>query len=149
MTNMWILWLILTIVFAVIEALTLGLTTVWCAIGSAVAMVMDLCGAPVAAQLTVMVVVSIICFVVCMIWIKPRLDKKKKGYAQPTNADRYIGSEGVVIKDIVPDDGKGQIKVEGQVWSAKASMPISEGTRVRVTALEGVKAIVEPVEANN
>ncbi len=145
MTNMWILWLILTIVFAVIEALTLGLTTVWCAIGSAVAMVMDLCGAPVAAQLTVMVVVSIICFVVCMIWIKPKLDERHRVNVEPTNADRVLGKEGLVTVTINPIEGKGQVKVIGQTWSAKSDRQIEEGKKIRVTGMEGVKLIVEEI----
>ena len=33
-------------------------------------------------------------------------------------------------------DGKGQIKVDGQIWSAKSPVAIAEGTRIKVTALE-------------
>ena len=120
--EMWVLWLILTVVFAVIEAATLGLTTVWCAIGSAVAAVMAMFGAPVPAQLITMIAVSVVCFIICMIWIKPKLDAKHK-LAEPTNADRVIG----------------------QTWSAKANKAIAEGTKVKVTALEGVKIIVEEI----
>ena len=90
MTNMWILWLILTIVFAVIEALTLGLTTVWCAIGFGGSDGHGSCGAPVAAQLTVMVIVSIICFFICMIWIKPSSMSRHRVSVEPTNADRLL-----------------------------------------------------------
>ena len=142
--EMWVLWLILTVVFAVIEAATLGLTTVWCAIGSAVAAVMAMFGAPVAAQLITMIVVSVVCFIICMIWIKPKLDAKHK-LAEPTNADRVIGQEGIVIKAIDPIEGKGQVKVIGQTWSAKSNKAIAEGTKVKVTALEGVKIIVEEI----
>ena len=145
MTNMWILWLILTIVFAVVEAATLGLTTVWCAIGSAVAMVMDLCGASVTSQLIVMVIVSVVCFIICMIWIKPKLDEKHRVNVEPTNADRVLGKEGIVIKAIDPIEGKGQVKVIGQTWSAKADHMIAEGSKIRVTQMEGVKLIVEEI----
>ena len=141
---MWVLWLILLIVFAIIEAATLGLATVWFAIGSGVAMVMDLCGASIPAQVITMIIVSIVSFIVCFVWIKPKIDKKGK-VTEPTNADRLIGCEGIVIKDIDPIDGKGQVKVMGQVWSAKADSTISEGSKVKVKALEGVKLVVETV----
>ena len=141
---MWVLWLILLIVFAIIEAATLGLATVWFAIGSGVAMVMDLCGAPVVAQVITMIIVSVISFIICFIWIRPKIDKKGRG-TEPTNADRLIGQEGVVIKDIDPVDGKGQVKVMGQVWSAKAEGQIGEGSKIRVTGLEGVKLVVETI----
>ena len=139
---MWVVWLILVIVFAVIEAATLGLATVWFAIGAGVAMVMDLCGAPLAAQIITMIVVSIISFIICFIWIRPKIDKKGK-VVEPTNADRVIGKEGIVIKEINPVDGKGQIKVMGQVWSAKADSSIAENKKVKVLGMEGVKLVVE------
>ncbi|MBO4636446.1 MAG: NfeD family protein [Clostridiales bacterium] len=145
MVAMWIIWLILMVVFLVIEALTLGLTTVWCAAGCLVAMIMDLLGFPHTAQLVAMVVVSVICFIICIIWIKPQLDKKNAENREPTNADRLIGKEGIVIKTIDPIDGKGQVKVMGQVWSAKAARNIQEGAKVKVISLEGVKLFVEKI----
>ena len=42
--------------------------------------------------------------------------------------------------------GKGQIKVLGQVWSAKADKVIDEGSKVKVLSMEGVKLIVEEVK---
>ena len=141
---MWVVWLILVIVFAAIEAATLGLATVWFAIGAGVAMVMDLCGAPLVAQIITMIVVSIISFIVCFIWIRPKIDRKGK-VVEPTNADRVIGKEGIVIKEINPIDGKGQIKVMGQVWSAKADTAIAEDKKVKVLSMEGVKLVVEEI----
>ena len=141
---MWVVWLILVIVFAAIEAATLGLATVWFAIGAGVAMVMDLCGAPLVAQIITMIVVSIISFIVCFIWIRPKIDRKGK-VVEPTNADRVIGKEGIVIKEINPIDGKGQIKVMGQVWSAKADTAIAEDKKVKVLSMEGIKLVVEEI----
>lgn len=142
--EMWIVWLILLVIFAIIEAATLGLATVWFAIGSAVSMVMDLCGAPLYAQIIAWIVVSLVSFIICFIWIRPKIDRKGRG-TEPTNADRVIGMEGIVTKDIDPIEGKGQVKVIGQVWSAKSEHPISEGTKVKVLSLEGVKIVVEEV----
>ncbi len=141
---MWILWLILLVVFAAIEGATLGLTTVWFAVGAGVAMVMDLCGAPVLAQIITMLIVSVISFIICFIWIRPIIDRKGRGNV-PTNADRVIGQEGIVIKDIDVIDGKGQVKVMGQVWSAKSDNNIAEGTKVKVLSMEGVKLVVKAI----
>ena len=141
--NMWVLWLILTVVFAVVEAATLGLTTVWCAVGSFVSMILDFFGVSSPVQLVVFVIVSVVFFIVSMIWLKPQLDKRQKLQFKPTNADRVLGQEGVVIKAIDPVSGVGQIKVMGQVWSAKAEHKINEGVSVRVIRMEGVKLVVE------
>ena len=141
----WIIWLIVFVVMLIIEAATTALATVWFAAGALVAMIMDLCGAPHNLQIIVMAAVSVVTFVICMIWIRPKLESLRRANVQRTNADRLIGMEGVVIVPVNPVEGKGQVKVEGQVWSAKSENAIDEGTTVKVRAIEGVKLIVDPV----
>ncbi|MBR6987337.1 MAG: NfeD family protein [Clostridiales bacterium] len=58
-------------------------------------------------------------------------------------ADRLIGREGIVIVPLNKDECKGQVKVDGQVWSAKSDTDIAEGIKVTVKAIEGVKLVVE------
>ena len=142
--NWWIIWLGIFIVMLVIEIATTALTTVWFAAGALVAMIMDLCGAPHNLQIIVAVAVSVVSFAVCMIWIRPKLESLRKSNIQRTNADRLIGREGVVIVPVNPMEGKGQVKVDGQVWSAKSTGAIAEGKKVTVRAIEGVKLVVDP-----
>ena len=139
----WIIWLVIAVVMFVIEAVTTGLATLWFGIGAVVAMIMDLCGASVASQIIVMAVISAVCFAVCMIWIRPKLESLRKKNIQHTNADRLIGREGVVIVPLNATEGKGQVKIDGQIWSAKADTDIAEGVRVTVRSIEGVKLVVE------
>ena len=141
----WIIWLIVFIVMLIIEAVTTALATIWFAAGALVAMIMDLCGAPLNLQIIVMAAVSVVTFAICMIWIRPKLESLRRANVQRTNADRLIGMEGVVIVPVNPVEGKGQVKVEGQVWSAKSEGAITEGTTVKIRAIEGVKLIVDPV----
>ena len=141
----WIIWLIVFVVMLIIEAATTALATVWFAAGALVAMIMDLCGAPHNLQIIVMAAVSVVTFIICMIWIRPKLESLRRANIQRTNADRLIGLEGVVIVPVNPVEGKGQVKVEGQVWSAKSEDAIKEGTKVKIRAIEGVKLIVDPV----
>ena len=143
MVSMWVIWLAIAVVMFIIEAVTTGLATLWFGIGALVAMIMDLCGASVPAQVIVMAIVSIVCFVLCMIWVRPKLESLRKMNIQHTNADRLIGKEGVVIVPLNNTEGKGQVKVDGQIWSAKAEADIAEGIRVTVKAIEGVKLVVE------
>ena len=143
MISWWVLWLVVAVIMVVIEIATTGLTTLWFALGAIVAMVMDLCGAPFALQIIVMAVVSVVCFVLCMIWVRPKLESLRKKNIQRTNADRLIGREGVVIVPLNGAEGKGQVRIDGQVWSAKASNDIEEGIRVTVKSIEGVKLVVE------
>ena len=147
MLEMWIIWLILMGAALVVEAMTLGLTTIWLAAGCLVAAILDLAGCSMTAQVVTMIVVTIITFVICLIWIKPKIDKAARNRKTATNADRFLGQEGIVIKDIDPIEGKGQVKVMGQVWSAKAVKPIPEGTKIIVKNMEGVKLLVEVANA--
>ena len=67
-----------------------------------------------------------------------------------TNAYSIIGKEGIVISDINPITGEGQIKVESEIWSAKTedSQVIPKGTLVTITAIDGVKAVVSTAQKN-
>ena len=103
----WIIWLIVFIVMLIIEAATTALATVWFAAGALVAMIMDLCGAPLNLQIIVMAAVSVVTFAICMIWIRPKLESLRRANVQRTNADRLIGLEGVVIVPVNPVEGKG------------------------------------------
>ena len=90
-----------------------------------------------------MAAVSIVSFALCMIWIRPKLESLRKKNIQRTNADRLIGREGTVIVPLDRTEGKGQVKVDGQIWSAKAEVNIAEGVKVIVRSIEGVKLVVE------
>jgi inner membrane protein len=63
-----------------------------------------------------------------------------------TTSGGLVGAEGVVIVPVVPNTLKGKVRVRSEVWSAKASEPIPEGTKVRVVHGEGVSVTVVPVE---
>ncbi len=64
-----------------------------------------------------------------------------------TNADALIGKEGVAKTDIDPLDG-GVTKLQGDIWLSRpvCEVVIKEGSRVRVTRVEGVSLIVEGVD---
>ena len=66
---------------------------------------------------------------------------------QATNADRVIGAEGVVIEAVDNLNAKGQVKVNGSIWTARAQDDtiIPPSTLVRVDRIEGVKLIVTPL----
>ena len=143
MISWWVIWLVIAIIMLIIEIVTTGLATLWFAVGAIVAMTMDLCGASVTEQIIVMALVSIVCFILCMIWVKPKLETLRKKNVQRTNADRLIGREGIVIVPLDAAEGKGQVKVDGQVWSAKAEEDFKEGTKITVKSIEGVKLVIE------
>ena len=143
---MWLFWVILMGVFLVIEAAFAGLTTIWCAAGCLVAAILAACGVPIWIQISVMVLVSVALFILFIVWIKPNMKDIKKINKEPTNADRVLGQEGIVIESIDPIEAKGQIKVMGQVWSASSDKKIAVDAKVVVTDIQGVKLIVKQID---
>lgn len=142
----WIVWLVLLIVFLVVESLTLGLTTIWFAGGALAAIVVSFLTGNVYVQAAVMIVVSVLLLLLYIFLIKPKFGTLSPK-AEPTNADRAIGREGIVIEDIHPDEGVGQVKVGGQIWSAVSEdfSIIEKGQRILVKEIRGVKLIVSKV----
>lgn len=143
----WIFWLAFVIVFLLIEAATVNMTTIWFAAGCLVALVLDFLGASPTVQFIVMIIVSATLLMYFLLYIKPRLYNGKHKIVA-TNADRIIGSEVIVIEQIDPIAGRGQIKVGGQVWSAvsESGKIIEKDTRVEVLSIRGVKAVVRIID---
>ena len=136
-----IVWLALLIIFAVAEAATVGLTSVWFAIGSLGALVCALAGGNIWLQLGIFIVLSL----VCLVALRPLAKKYLNTRVEPTNADRVIGQEARVTQDIDNIQGTGAVTIGGVTWTARSEhdTPIPAGAMVRVLRIEGVKVIVE------
>lgn len=133
-------WIILCIIFIIIEAVTPQLTTIWFALGSAASFVLALLGRGYPLQLAAFVAVSVI-FLLLTRPLARRLTKKD--YV-PTNADRLIGEEAVVTEKIDNLTATGTVKINGQIWNARSQdgEEIPVGETVRVTEISGAKLIV-------
>lgn len=95
-------------------------------------------------QLGIFVVISTL----LIFLTKPFVEKfTKKDKKVATNAYSIIGKKGIVTQEINPTYGVGQIKVAGEVWSAKTTDggTIEKGKQVEIIEIDGVKAVVEPV----
>ena len=140
---MTIVWLVAAIVFAVGEGITVGLTSVWFALGSLAALLTCGLGGELWLQLVVFCVVSF----VTLALVKPLARKYFTPKVVPTNADRNIGREAIVTETIDNLKATGQVTVGGVVWTARGENDavIEQGATVRVRRIEGVKLIVAPL----
>lgn len=141
MDKMTIFWLILAIVMAVLEGVTVQLVSIWFCIGGAAACITSLFTDNIIIQAAVFVVVSGIALAVT----RPLVRKMKRRGSEPTNADRYIGKTAVVVTAIDNEKAQGMVKVDNEKWTARSQSgePIAEGTSVTIEAIEGVKLIVK------
>ncbi|MBQ9980708.1 MAG: NfeD family protein [Oscillospiraceae bacterium] len=135
-----LVWLVLVIAFAVIEAATAQLTTIWFAVGSLVALI----AASVGADLWLQIVLCIVVSVLVLVFIRPLVKKLLIPIKSATNADMVIGKTASVTEEINNIDGKGEIRVGGLAWSARSEdgSVIHIGELVEVLRIEGVKLYV-------
>ena len=139
--SMAVIWLALAVIFLIIEAITVGLATIWFAADAFAAFVLSLLNVPVLAQVVIFLAVS------CCLLVFTRkifVEKLRTG-SESTNVDALIGETGIVTEEIRPLT-VGQVKINGQVWSAlgKDDETIEKDRLVKVIAIEGVKLIVIP-----
>ena len=136
-----IFWLIAFVALLVIEIITLGLTTVWFAVGSIAAFLAAYVGASVAVQIVVFLVVSI----VLLVFTRPILLKFFNQKRERTNAESLIGQKALVLEKIDSMHATGRAIVNGMDWSAKTEdgETIEADTVVLIKGIQGVKLIVE------
>lgn len=142
MDPMFWIWLTLLGVFIVVEAATVALVCIWFIAGTAVALILALCGLPLWSQIAAFVVVS----AVLLVCLRPFLKKYINAKKTDTNVDALIGKKALVTEPIDNLHGKGAISVSGNLWTARSAneAPIEKDTVVIIRKIEGVKAFVEP-----
>ena len=140
---MWYVWLILAGIFFVAEILTVGFLVFWFGVGALLAMITSFFTSNVIIQTTVFIISSTILLLVTKPFVKKFVDVK----STKTNAFSIIGKKALVIKEI-NSHSVGQIKINGEVWSAEAENDetITEGSEVEIVKINGVKTIVKGVK---
>lgn len=139
-TTMYIVWAVAIVVFGAIEGVTFQLVSIWFVFGSIAALISAFLGAPIYLQIILWIAVSL----AALLLTRPIVRKKLNTKIQPTNLDRCIGEQALVIEDIDNSISSGQVKVDGKIWMARSENGdyISKDSVVTVEKIEGVKLIV-------
>ena len=138
-------WVVLMIVFLVVEGIVPGLVSIWFALGSLAALISAMLGAQVWLPALWFVVISLAALAVT----RPLAKRYVNARAVRTNADMAIGQDCVVTEAIDNVLGRGAVSVGGKIWTARMSDPYgraAKGEVLRVLRIEGVKLIVEAKE---
>lgn len=138
---MWQIWLIIAILFFILEMMGPGFLLFWVGVGALITMIVSIFVDNLAIQIGIFTISS----TALLFCTRPFVKKFTKHDNTVTNAQSIIGKTGIVTKEIDSVKGAGQIKVDGEKWSAKSSNEdiIEEGARVTILNINGVKAIVE------
>lgn len=142
MIPIWAIWLIISGVFLLLEIFTISFLLFWPGIGAFLAFLTSLVTPNIGIQIGVFTVSTII----LILLTKPLTKKFFKTKDTSMNNNAIIGKKGTVVKAIKNSETKGQVKVDGELWSAIISddeKPVKEGECVIVEKIEGVKLKVK------
>ncbi len=65
---------------------------------------------------------------------------------ETSSGGALIGQSGRVKRAVEPENLKGKVRVNNQMWSATSDKEITEGAKVKIIGMEGVHLIVEEVK---
>lgn len=137
-----LIWLILFVVLLVIELFTVGLTTIWFAIGSLAAFLADLLGAGLLLQIIIFLAVSCILLIFTRPWAARHVNRRRI----KTNYESEIGKIILITEKVDNLNQTGKSTVDGQEWTVRSQNDediLEPGDKARVVDISGVKLIVE------
>lgn len=140
-----IIWIVLIMVFAVGEILTVGLTSIWFAGGALAALIVSALGANEVVQVIVFVAVSLI----LLFFTRPWALKYLKPHLTRTNYEEALEQKVNVTETIDNTKGTGTAVLKGQEWTARAyedGKVLEAGTLAQVKEIRGVTLYVVPMK---
>lgn len=141
---MWYIWLIAAGIFFIAEIATVGFLIFWLGVAALLTMVVSLVFDSIFVQMFVFVVTSVL----LILLTKPFINKYvSTSDNSKTNINSLINQKGVVISEINPINSVGQVKVNGEIWSAKTedNSVIEKDTEIEVLKIDGVKLVVKKI----
>ena len=141
LSPMTIWWLAALVIFAVAEAVTVNLISIWFAGGALAALIAAGLSAPLWLQIVLFLVVSGVLLALVAPWAR----KASRVNSVATNADRHIGRQALVTEEINNLQESGAIRLDGVIWTARSESGevIPEGSTITVKRIAGAKAYVE------
>lgn len=136
------LWTIFAIVLGIGEIFTAGFFLLPFAIGGAAAAILAWIGANGVAQWLVFFGVSTI----SLVYLRRFIGRQDEGEQPRVGANRWIGSEGIVLQGIDPTTGAGMVRILNEEWRATSPGRIPAGSKIVVTDVDGARLIVEQLE---
>lgn len=139
-----LIWLVIVAVLLIIEAITVGLTTVWFAGGALVACIAAWLGMSVMVQILLFFGIS----VVLLIFTRPLAVRYMNKGVEKTNAESLLGTRAVVTQPIDNLAQTGQVKINDIDWMARSAedgVKIPEDAVVEILEIQGVKLIVKEI----
>jgi membrane protein implicated in regulation of membrane protease activity len=142
-----VVWIVAALALFGIEATTVSFVALYFGVGALVSAMAAALGANLAVQLLVFSVVSVAALLSTRKMVTRSLQRVP---VVKSNVDSLVGRRGVVTVPITAAAGRGQVRVGTEFWTARPYMEdtadIEQGTPVEILAVEGVTALVIPLD---
>jgi membrane protein implicated in regulation of membrane protease activity len=138
----WVIWILVAVAFGVGEMLTTSFFLAPFSGGALAAALVAALGLGAVGAWTVFIVVSLL-----LLWVvRPIARSHMRTPAQlRTGTAALVGKRAIVLERIANDEGVGCVKIDGEVWTARAydeDQVIEAGTPVEVVEIRGATALV-------
>ncbi|HYV14606.1 MAG TPA: NfeD family protein [Conexibacter sp.] len=138
----WVIWILVACAFGVGEMLTTSFFLAPFGVGALVAALIAAIGGGLVGAWATFIVVSLL-----MLWVvRPIARAHLRTPSQlRTGTAALVGRRAVVLERIANDEGVGCVKIDGEVWTARAydeDRVIDVGTAVQVMEIRGATALV-------
>ena len=127
-----VIWIAAIVVFGIVEAVTVGLVSIWFVLGAVAGLLAAVLGAALWVQIVLFFVVSI----AALAATRPLVQRMLRRDETPTNADRVLGQTARVTETIDNTVPTGAVYADGKTWTARSA---SGRVRVQLDA-EGYRA---------
>ena len=140
----WHIWIIVALLFFILEIFTPGFAVACLSIGAVGGAVASACDFALKYQILVFAIVTLLAFVLVRPIVLKFFHKKSKEVA--TNVDALVGRQAIVSEEIKPVVG-GRVKVDGDDWKAVTAdgRPVEVGKAVKILKVESVILTVEEI----
>lgn len=144
---MWHFWLIAAGIFLIVEIITTGFLVFWLGIAALITMFVSFFTDDLIIQSAVFLISSTILIIATKPLVKKFINSKDNTV---TNAYSIIGKHGIVKQEIDNSKNIGQIKVNGEVWTAINTVDeiIPKNSKVEIIKIDGVKAVVQVITSD-
>ncbi len=136
------MWLIVALLFGIIEIATVNFYTLWLAIAAVVVAILSVFGLGTAGQIIAFSVISLLLVLLSESVVRKVVFGNKGEFV--TNVEAIKNQEGIVTFTINNQKGEGIVKIRGTDWSARSALNevIEAGEHIIVERIEGVKVVV-------
>lgn len=137
--EIWQIWVIVALVFIVIEIFTSGFAVACFSVGCILAAIGAACKLELSWQILLFAIGTFLAFIFIRPFVLKLIDKGTKGKEIATNMDNLIGRQAVVTETITKND-YGRVKIDGDDWKARLESGESAeiGEKVTVVSYESI-----------